>query len=291
MITRTKSLQSRCGETLHLRIWAPEAQTGSRGSLVLAHGLGGHSGRYLQAARHFTSRGFRVYGPDLVGFGQSGGTRGDVPGGVETFAADLRQVGELAAGEQGGGYRQIYLGHSMGGLTVLKLMREEPDLVREAVIDGPAIHSGSGSSMVRLALVHLLSLAAPGRTTDHGIAAERISADPGVVEDYREDPLVHRRMSMRLAGSILREGARIRREADRFPAGSSLLLFNGAGDDIAAPGPTRDFGERVSVGKKKTLVMEEMKHEVFTGRGKEAVYREIDRFFGLSPAAAGTRSF
>ena len=287
MITHTNSLRSRCGETLHLRIWAPEAQTGSRGSVILAHGLGGHSGRYDQAARHFTSRGFKVYGPDLVGFGQSGGTRGDVPGGVETFAADLRRVGDLAAGEQDGEGRQIYLGHSMGGLTVLKLMREAPDLVREAVIDGPAIHSGSDSSMVRLALIHLLSLVTPGRTTDHGIAAERISADPEVVEDYQEDPLVHRRMSMRLAGSILREGARIRREATRFPTGGSLLLFNGAEDDIAAPEVTRDFGTRVSAGKKKTLVMEDMKHEVFTGRGKEQVYREIDRFFGLSPAAAG----
>ena len=287
MITRTNSLQSRCGETLHLRIWSPEGGTGSRGSLILAHGLGGHSGRYHQAARHFTSRGFRVYGPDLVGFGQSGGARGDVPGGVETFAADLRQVGELAAEEQDGEGRQIYLGHSMGGLTVLKLMREEPDLVREAVIDGPAIHSGSGSSMVQLALIHLLSLVAPGRTTDHGIAAERISADPEVVEDYQEDPLVHRRMSMRLAGSILREGARIRREAVQFPAGCSLLLFNGAEDDIAAPEATRDFGARVSAGKKKTLVMEDMKHEVFTGRGKEEVYQEIDRFFGLLPTVTG----
>lgn len=283
MTIHTKTLQSACGEELHLRRWTPEPDRDSRGSVILAHGLGGHAARYRRAVEHFNRRGFRVYGPDLVGFGRSGGTRGDVPGGVETFAADLRQVGELAAREQGREARQIYLGHSMGGLTVLKLMVEAPDLVREAVIDGPAVHSGSGSNIVKLVLIHVLSLIAPGRTADHGIAAERISADPEVVADYQEDPLVHRRMSMRLAGSILREGAQVRKNAGRFPADTALLLFNGAEDDIARPEDVRRFGERVSAGKKKTVLMDDMQHEIFTGRGKQRVYQEIDQFFGLEP--------
>lgn len=282
MNVSTRTLHSACGEELHLRIWAPDQREVSRGSVILAHGLGGHCGRYTKTVRHFTKQGFAVYGPDFVGFGRSGGTRGDVPGGVETFAADLHQVGELAAADQGRDRRQIHLGHSMGGLAVLKLMLDKPDRVQEAVIDGPAIHSGSGSSALRLAMIHFLSLIAPSRTIDHGIAAERISSDPTVVADYLEDPLVHRRLSMRLAASILREGARVRREAAQFPPQSALLLFNGAEDDIALPGDIRKFGERVSVGNKKVLILEGMKHEVFTGQGNDQVYRELDSFFGLS---------
>ncbi len=282
MKNRTRTAPSAAGVSLHLRVWEPNHEFERLGAVILVHGLGEHSGRYAHVARFFADRGLSVYGIDLVGFGRSGGRRGDVPGGLDTFVADVHRVTELAASDLGESARLILLGHSMGGLTVLRHLLDHPDAVSEAIVCGPALNSGRDVSAARKVLVRTLSRTLPFVTFDHGYAAEEMSTDPAVVSEYTSDPLVHRRISTRLAISIIDEGARVRASAAEFNPAASMLFLQGRQDTVADPDDTRSFGERVSCEHKEVVVLPGMRHEVFNEQEKAKTFEAVDRFLGLS---------
>lgn len=287
MADDTKTLQSNAGEELFLRIWHAEETSTASGTVILSHGLGEHCGRYEHVARFFTARGFAVYGADHVGFGRSGGKRGHVPGGVETCAADLAAVAQFAAREENGPERQILFGHSMGGLFVLRLMLDRPQFAKEAVVTGPALHSGKGGNSFKIFMARVLSRILPALTLDHGFRPEQVCSDPEVVQAYTADPLVHRRLSVELAVSILNEGKAVRTAADRLNPDLSLLLFNGEEDSIADPDVTRTFGQRVSCQKKEVVIPDGMRHEVFNEVDQDLAFQAVARLFDLAPLDSG----
>ena len=61
---------------LYRQSWLPDGP--SRAAILLAHGLGEHSGRYEHLAAHCTARGFAVHAVDHYGHGRSEGLRGHV---------------------------------------------------------------------------------------------------------------------------------------------------------------------------------------------------------------------
>lgn len=283
MIETTHTLQSTSGRDLHLRMWEPEDEKQRTGSVILAHGLGEHCGRYPHVARFFTERGFAMYGADFIGFGQSAGKRGHIPGGVRTCVADLHQVAQLAEENTGGNNQQMLLGHSMGGLFVLRLLLDHPQVADGAIVAGPALHSGKGGNPLKIIMVRMLRFMLPSLTIDHGIPAEQICSDQNVVAEYTSDPLVHRQISMNLAGSILKEGERVRAEADQLHPDLSLLLLHGAEDKIAAAEDTRAFGQRASLKDVEVLILDGMRHEVFNEKDKDLTFQAVDQFFDLAP--------
>src|SRR5215217_3713809 len=62
------------GLPLYYQSWLP-GKPQSRAVLVNLHGLGDHSGLYLNLAQHFPARGVRLYGFDMRGNGRSPGQR------------------------------------------------------------------------------------------------------------------------------------------------------------------------------------------------------------------------
>ncbi|MCP3955559.1 MAG: alpha/beta hydrolase, partial [Desulfobacterales bacterium] len=59
--------------------------------MVIVHGLGEHSGRYLALADHLAGLGFSLWILDLRGHGKSGGPKGH----VDSFDDYTRDVGEI----------------------------------------------------------------------------------------------------------------------------------------------------------------------------------------------------
>lgn len=95
--------------------------------LVLVHGLGGSSANWLETIPEYTRRGYRVFAPDLLGFG--GSEAPDVDYAVSRQATILRQFLD------GVGVRQADLvGISMGGWTSALLALESPERVRRLVL-------------------------------------------------------------------------------------------------------------------------------------------------------------
>jgi alpha-beta hydrolase superfamily lysophospholipase len=213
-----------------------------RGTVVLVHGLGEHSGRYDHVIDVFHEAGLSVIAYDQRGHGQSPGRRGALPKGT-TLLEDLASVIDLV--EQ----RPLVLfGHSMGGLVAMRFVAEaltehnEPPAswyrrVDYLIASSPALASRlTTMDKVKLAITRVV---APGLGFANGLDPDKVSHDPEVVRAYKEDPLNHDRVTPRLVDFILAAGRVVRRRASKWST-STLLLFAGA-DELVDPKGSRAF--------------------------------------------------
>ncbi len=95
---------------------------------VLVHGLGGRSEDWVNLAPYLSQAGYRVYLPDLPGFGQSEQPR--------DFSYSVRDQATLVAAFLDSlGRKQVDLGGwSMGGWIVQRVAAEHPERVRKLML-------------------------------------------------------------------------------------------------------------------------------------------------------------
>jgi alpha-beta hydrolase superfamily lysophospholipase len=111
----TETLPMADGTRLFLRSWV----TDSSNVLLILHGLGAHSGWFINMADTLAKRGLTVYADDHRGFGHSEGLPGHIDN-YNTYIEDCQAlVTEIRRRHPG---RNVYvLGHSMGGIFTTHL--------------------------------------------------------------------------------------------------------------------------------------------------------------------------
>src|SRR6202048_3563892 len=107
----TETVTAVDGLPLFCRRWDPASSAVA--SVVVVHGLGEHSGRYVHVGRFFSEAGYRTIAFDLRGHGRSDGK-----------AVFIKRYEELASDVESvvthfGEHDLFLFGHSMGGQLVL----------------------------------------------------------------------------------------------------------------------------------------------------------------------------
>ncbi len=270
------------GIRLHLRTWdAPRP----RGAVLLLHGLGEHSGRYRPLADALGRRGYSLFAFDLRGHGRSQGPRGEVDL-FSRFLEDLLAVEEVMDRQLGAGVPRFLLGHSLGGLIALRRLQTASAPFQGGILSAPWIGTALPEWLCRLG--DLLGLAAPLLTVPSGLGAERLTRDPDMMKAWREDPLIHTRVTARL----FREARRAQREAWRMAHRLALpLLFLVPQDDhVARSSATEEFARGIVGGEVRVEILEGRKHEPFNDLGREEVFALVgdwlERRTGPAPGAA-----
>jgi alpha-beta hydrolase superfamily lysophospholipase len=268
------------GTALQLRHWpAPGA---AHGTVLVVHGLGEHIGRYEVLAGRLNAWGWHVAGHDQRGHGESEGARGALPH-DEALLDDLALVVDAVRAELPAPL--VLLGHSMGGVVAARFVAgalESPAPrwsrpVDALVLSSPAFDPGlSTAQKLQLALAVKL---APNKALSNGLDPAWISRDPAVVDAYRRDPLVHDRLTPRLARFIVDGGATAiaRAAAWRTP---TLLMWAGA-DRCVAPAGSRDFAVAAPRVLVQTQDYSPLAHEIFNEPEKEEVYAQLGRWLAL----------
>ena len=252
------------GLALHLREWpAPGA---ARGTVLIVHGLGEHIGRYAHVAARLTAAGWHVAGHDQRGHGASEGGRG-VLAHADSLLRDLALVIDAVRAAHPGPL--VLLGHSLGGLVAARFVaggvaptpaeREWHRSVDALVLSSPALNAGMSSAQ-RLLLAATAPLT-PNLAVGNGLQAEWLSHDAAVVQAYRDDPLVHDRITPRLAQFIVDAGTLVQKRAAQWSV-PTLLLYAGA-DRCVAPAGSRSFAAIVPQGVVTAREWPALFHEIF----------------------------
>lgn len=156
----------------------------AKAAMLIVHGIGEHSGRYLHVGRFLAQRGFDVASFDNRGFGQSGGRRAH----VDNFDSYLDDIEDRLNARAEVGAPVVLMGHSLGGLMVATYLvsgRKQPDL---AVLSSPAL-SAEVPQWQRVA-APILGRLTPKVFIGSKIQGGILSRDPAVDEAYQNDPLV-----------------------------------------------------------------------------------------------------
>lgn len=246
-----------------------------RGVVLIVHGLGEHAWRYDAMAQRLNEWGFHVRAFDLRGHGGSGGARGVLP----TDDALLEDVAEIVEDTQlhmnkPWGCPLILLGHSMGGLIAATLVQRGLVAVDRLVLSSPAFDAGIGP--VQKKLIRLLKRWAPNLALSNGLDARGISHDPAVVAAYQSDPLVHGRISARLADFIDRNGPQVVAAAPTWTL-PTLLLYAGM-DRLVRPAGSRAFAAMAPKELVTSRCLEGQFHEIFNEADASEAYGALQQW-------------
>jgi alpha-beta hydrolase superfamily lysophospholipase len=257
------------GLHLYYRAWECEQATAG---LIVVHGLSDHSGRYADLGARLASNRINVYSFDLRGHGASEGRRGHAPR-FDYFLQDVERFRREVESLTAGAVPLFILGHSMGGLITLRYIEEYDVPLRGAILTSPWLATGPSIPKWKILGAGMLNKILPSLPIDAGIDPEFISHDPVVVANYREDPLVHRKITPRLfmEASAAMGLALHRSDRIRMP-----LLFLLAGDDQIVDTPrSESFARSLSVPDVTVRALPDYYHEVLNDFDRAQALKEI----------------
>jgi alpha-beta hydrolase superfamily lysophospholipase len=243
----------------------------ARGSVVIMHGLGEHSGRYRHVAGFFNECGLSVRCYDHRGHGRSQGKRGDVING-EPMLQDAEIVIEDFATRFA--EPPFLFGHSMGGLYAAHFALTGLSPLRGLILSSPALAVRMSPFQRKL---HKIMLAlAPSVGVPNGLSPKFLSHDASVVAAYKADPLVHSRISARLLRSILMSIEYCQAHAGSLDIPTLILL---AGDEhVVDPEGSKCFFEKLPPGLAQMYVYDEMYHEIFNEIDAQRVMADLKKW-------------
>jgi alpha-beta hydrolase superfamily lysophospholipase len=231
-----------------------------RARLVVAHGLGEHSGRYGNVVNRLLPANYTLWIPDHRGHGQSGGKKGHVLN-FEQYLLDLRLMVEMARENLPEDRKIFLLGHSMGGLIALCFALQNPELIDGVIASSPALGVAVEVPAVKSILGNVMSFIWPGLLLGNELDATKISRDESVVSAYQNDPLVHDRVSARWFTEIMSTMGEVNRQASRIQI---PVLMQVAGDDhLVNAQSSKHFFENLVVDDKTLHVYDDLYHEIY----------------------------
>lgn len=225
--------------------------------VVIVHGLGDHAGRYDLVAESLVARGFTVFGFDQRGHGRSQGIRGHAP----SFGQLREDLGRaIKEARSVSGRLPVFLwGHSMGGLLVIRHLQGDPGDVRGAVITSPWLATRAPVPEWKRLLARILDRVAPWLALSTGMAPEALMRDADRLRAYREDRLVHDRISPRLYHVVLEEQKTALANAHLFDTPALFLVPQA--DPLVVPSVTMAFAETIQNGRATVVPLPGLLHE------------------------------
>jgi alpha-beta hydrolase superfamily lysophospholipase len=240
------------GLLLYRRVYRPAAAP--IGDLLLGHGIGEDSSRYIQAARALAQAGWRTVTWDLRGHGRSEGARGHVAR-WSRYHQDLAEQVDALRSE---GRPLVVVGHSMGGLIAFGAVASGQVVPDKLVLSAPALEADI-ATWKRIA-APLLSRFVPMLRIPTGIGAD---TDPGqqLPNEDPEPPAYLHAVTTRLGD----EGFRAQRAARAVVARGGdfpveTLVIHGTGDRLVRPEWCRPIG---SLGRIRYQPLEGFNHHPF----------------------------
>lgn len=258
------------GDNLAVQDWPLDPGQILRGVVIIVHGLGEHAGRYDHIARRLNHWRFAVRGYDQYGHGESGGPRGGLSS-DDRLLDDLADIVDSTRQRMKKGTPLILLGHSMGGAVAALFVARNVRPVDALILSSPALDAGlSGFQKI---LVSVLPKISPNLRVSNGLDASLISHDPAVVADYKNDKLIHDRISARLGRFIAKAGPEVLAATPswRLP---TLLMYAGA-DALVKPAGSRAFSAGVASEVLTTRCFDTLFHEIFNELDAEPVFAEL----------------
>lgn len=246
----------------------------SKAVLVFVHGLSEHSGRYQFPIAYFTRRGFTLYAMDLRGHGLSGGTRGYAES-LEHLLGDIRAFLKTVKEKEPG--RKVFLvGHSFGGQLVLNYGALFPDSLAGIIVSSPNIRLALKIALWKKLAAPVLSHVVPTLALPNDIDPSLISRDRRVVEAYKKDKMVQKKITTRLGDILLANRLKIVALAGRLRV--PCFLMHAGNDRICSPEGTEEFFEKIPIKDKTLKIYDGFYHELFNDPGKEKVFRDMEEW-------------
>ena len=238
--------------------------------IFIAHGLGEHAQRYRHIAELCRAEGYNVHALDHRGHGNSDGERGHISQ-WKNLVHDLQQFISEYEGTK------FLIGHSMGGAVAVLYQLLYPGAVDAVALSGPATDISLPLPAWKLMSAAALSKFWPNLAMANEIDPALVCADPAVVRDYEQDPLVHNKVSARFFSGYLDAIAYIKDQAHKIR--TPVAIWHGAEDKIVEPWISADLYARLRCPVKQRTVIDGVYHEILFEKNGQQIAAAMLHWF------------
>lgn len=280
---RTESyFESADGLRLYYQQWStakPQAQ------IVITHGLGEHSDCYDNFAQQLADCDLKISAWDLRGHGRSQGARGAIED-VYQLTQDLEIFLNFVLKTAQAEYPVILMGHSMGGLILLKtLLGLRQHLVRPLILSSPFLGVALPVPEWKRTASGLIAQVVPRLTLDAEITHDMLTRDPEVLHRYDRDPLRHQRISAGLFESALESIESVLFHSSAYT--SPVFMIGPEEDPVVNSLELVQLAKHLPNPQNQLVLLPGRKHEVFNDLGREEAFAPLRLFIeqqtGLQP--------
>ncbi|MFC1577122.1 alpha/beta hydrolase [Candidatus Omnitrophota bacterium] len=239
--------------------------------LVLAHGMGAHTGRWQSLGAFLQRNGIASYAVELKGFGETEGLKGHIDS-VNTYFSDIRRLSSIAE-EENPGKKSFLLGESMGALIAFAMTAGDPGDFSGLICVSPAFKSSLKVSALDYLNILFSIVFNPKRQLAMRFTSGMCTGDEAYQKEMDRDPREHRFASAGLLIEILKLQLRSPgyARALNIPA-----LFLTAGEDMLVdPAASERIFDMIRAKGRRLLRYPGMRHALTIDRGKEKVFSDI----------------
>lgn len=237
--------------------------------VCIVHGIGEYGGRFDRVAKALTDRNIAVVAMDLRGHGKSLGKKGDCAPRKDVLD-DVSALIKYAQKKYPCKAITLY-GHSMGGNIVLdyRSRGEFNGVPSSYIISAPWIRLVRPVPAPLYGVVKLLAKIAPSMTISSSVD-EKILGNPESVRPYKENPMVHNRISVLCAVDGFDTGMELEKgtlENNGAAMGIPILLMHGGEDKICDVEGSRRIAKRLRESGENITYIEwdGLYHEIHNG--------------------------
>ena len=258
------------GKELYLQAWMADAP---KAAMLLVHGLGEHSSRYLHLVEKLNEAGVSVFTFDGRGHGKSAKDKPDAF--FESADDYLKDIDALfgKVKSYSPGLPAFIYGHSMGGgLVAAYVLKYKPEAAG-VVLSSPAIKEAEGTSKILIALSSMISKYFP-KLKALKLDANKVSRIPEEVQKYLQDQLVYTEaIPARTGYELFQLMNYIQGNASEFNL--PLLLIHGSNDGLTNPKGSELLFENAKSADKTLKIFPGGYHELINDLDRDEVMNLI----------------
>jgi len=238
-----------------------------KGVIIITHGMGEHSMRYLEMVDFYTNEGYTVISFDIRGHGLSEGKRGHTPG-YDFLMDDIERVYTQVKKDYPS--LPIFLfGHSMGGNLVLNFLLRNPNSICGAIVTGAYLKLGFEPPKWKIILAKLSSSIWPTLSQPTELELDALSRNKEVIRKYENDELVHDRITSAFFINVHFAGQYVIDHANEIK--TPLLVMHGMEDRLTSPKGSQEFAS--NAGENVHLKMwDGLYHELHNEPEKQEIF-------------------
>ncbi|MBM7692966.1 lysophospholipase [Peribacillus deserti] len=245
-----------------------EAANTARGVIVMVHGALEHHGRYRWLIEMWRAAGFHVVMGDLPGQGMTTRSR---RGHIDSFEEYINTIKEWVRAAYEYEMPVFLLGHSMGGLAVIRLLQQERLNLAGIILSSPCLGLVHYPSKALSACSVVLNAVIPTLRMDPGLTVQMATRNDEVLEVDVNDSLYVTKVSVRWYRELI--GA-MKEAFEEIPdlQDIPILLMQGGDDRIVDKKAVKEWFNYILSSEKQYKEWPGLFHEIFNEPEREDVF-------------------
>ncbi len=247
----TETVTAPDGLKLFCRKW--EVVDPDTATVIIVHGLGEHSGRYVHVGNYLAKAGFRTIAYDQRGHGRSGGK----PVYVNRYDALASDVEFIVNRFRRG--PTFLFGHSFGGQVVLWSAQHIQLRVNGLIVGSPWLALTRKPASWQMTIAKILNGPFPGFRFPNGINSKQLSQDQAELDSLDDLDLVHPFIAVRTYFRAQEAATAILGVSSmNYP----ILYAHGDADQVISFEVALDYFKRLRAPSKQIIIYPGMRHEL-----------------------------